>query len=399
MQGGAPPSEAGGDREPLLAAASTLPCPDTMPHLSLPRPIVTPAAPANGEDDDELSEEEEVGLFYVHEGELIASASADARVRASGVAFRSTSFGMPVDHPIRSWCVLMLCDKRLDNTVLIVILLNSAWMLFEPPVVAPGSAAEQRSQTAEWASMIFFSAELLLKVVALGLARHEGAFLHDAWNLLDLLVVLPFWLKIILPSMPSFAMLRLVRALRPLRAIRKFPELRRTVEAFLRAVPALSTVAGLTAFFFLVFGVVGVEMYEGVFHHRCASTVSPGELEAAGVAGGISGGDGADPAHRMLKGGGGGDSTVTFCGADPRMCDDPHDCHNFRGSPLASVTLGNFDTVREAIVVCEGCPPAHRRTPPKHASLALLHDSRPAAPKSAPAQPPNIPAVRRCSCK
>ena len=136
--------------------------------------------------DDEIDEE---GVFYVHDGSVYPSTSADSHVREVGIAFRSTSFGMAVDHPLREWCVLTMCDKRLDNAALAVIMLNSLYMLFEPPVIAPGSPQELLSDRVEWASMIFFTFEMVIKMIACGLVRHEGAFLHDPWNLLDVVVV------------------------------------------------------------------------------------------------------------------------------------------------------------------------------------------------------------------
>ena len=191
-------------------------------------------------------------------------------------------------------------------------------------------------------------------------------------------------------------MLRLVRALRPLRAIRKFPELRRTVEAFLRAVPALSTVAALTVFFFLVFGVVGVEMFEGEFHHRCAAEASPIELDAsvpdsavlpgAGdpgqlrsllspppslsmqlmanappnttMAAAATAAAGAASSARHLRGGGGGGSgggdldDLGLCGSGSQAaCNAGFECLNFRANPPASSTSGNFDTIGGAGVL------------------------------------------------
>ena len=82
--------------------------------------------------------------------------------------------------------------------------------------------------------MGIFTAELLLKVVAHGLVCHEGAYLHDPWNWLDLLVVLPFWVLLAFPGVPSLAPLQLARALRPLRSLQAFPGLRRVVVAFLK---------------------------------------------------------------------------------------------------------------------------------------------------------------------
>ena len=212
----------------------------------------------------------EQSLYYCYEGAVYSTASADATIRQDGRKFRSTSCGMRCDHPLRSASIRIVCDRRLDLCVLSIILSNCVIMLFEPPPNAVSSLATQNLLAAvEWFSMSVFTIELLIKSFACGMIGHEGAFLHDAWNILDLLVVLPFWVLLFLPNAPSLASLRLVRALRPLRTIRSFPDLRRNVEAFLRAGPALTTVAGLTTFFFLIFGVVGVEMFEGSLHMRC----------------------------------------------------------------------------------------------------------------------------------
>ena len=164
--------------------------------------------------------------------------------------------------------------------------------------------------------------QLLLKCLARGLAFQEGSYLSDPWNWLDVAVVAPFWILLALPNIPSFASLQvraerlwhsllthlahlafrhtphgahssrcsllrlthpidstadalsthrllplipqLARALRPLRTLRNFPVLRRTVVAFLKAGPALTSVVAFTLFFYIVFGIVGVRARLGV---------------------------------------------------------------------------------------------------------------------------------------
>lgn len=70
---------------------------------------------------------------------------------------------------------------------------------------------------------------------------------------------------------PGLGALRALRALRPLRAMSRFPMLRRTVDGFLRAIPALASVGGLLGFFLLFFSVSGVQLFVGSFHDRCAA--------------------------------------------------------------------------------------------------------------------------------
>lgn len=232
------------------------------------------------DDDDEFEEhaleaerqlEQELAehIHFVHDGRIYAPFEADATVREHGKAFAGRVCGMTPTHPIRARLILMAADRRLENVILLVIFVNCFFLLLEAPIVAAGSPEDLIEQMLDHTCMGIFTLELLVKLAAHGVAMHRGAYLNDPWNLIDLAVVAPYWVLIFFPNMPSLSSIRLVRALRPLRTIRNFPELRRMVEAFLRAGPALSTVTALTAFFFLVFGIVGVELYKGSLHTRC----------------------------------------------------------------------------------------------------------------------------------
>ena len=195
---------------------------------------------------DAQDEESLENLFYCYEGVIYASSSADSIACLYGRAFSWWSFGMAVDHPIRSWCVMCVCDRRLDNCILAIILTYSVFMLLEPLEDEATSTQARVSAAVEWVCMCIFTIELSIRLVACGIICHTGAFFHDAWNVIDLAVICPYWVLLFFPALPSMASLRLVRALRPLRTIRSLPELRRIVVAFLHAIPALSTVAGLT---------------------------------------------------------------------------------------------------------------------------------------------------------
>jgi hypothetical protein len=305
--------------------------------------------------------------FYWYEGALYPAHSADTAIQDRGKPFCSTSFGMPADHPIRTACIGFVCNARVNNFILVVIMSNCVWMLFEASPLEPGTPAAARSAAVEWLCMGIFSIELVTKVVAHGLLLHDTAYLHDAWNWLDVAVVVPFWVFIFIPDSPSFASLQLARALRPLRSIRSFPELRRTVVAFLKAGPALSSVVGLTVFFFLVFGIVGVELYEGALHHRCAPPaavnasdldLSPAEWQAA--RGALRG---PHQSHRALKGGGGGEVTH-YCNVNTTMCLETSpglSCFNFVRNPPY---FGSLDSMRDAaIIILQVCTPTPNPNP------------------------------------
>ena len=70
---------------------------------------------------------------------------------------------------------------------------------------------------------VLFTLEAVLKVFAHGLIRSKRAYLREAWNILDLFVVIISWLALLLViygvNSSGITVLRSLRALRPLRLI------------------------------------------------------------------------------------------------------------------------------------------------------------------------------------
>ena len=304
------------------------------------QPDSTSNPDAQDSSDDE-SVKGDPGVFYFHEGELYEPYLIGSRARSQAKAFRGTAFGMMPDHPIREMCIKLMCNTWVDRGVLALIVFNCVFMLFQPSTVIPGSPADVIAGHVEWGCMAIFTVELLIKLVACGLAFHEGAFLHDPWNLLDLAVVGSFWIVLLLPNIPSLASLRMARALRPLRTIQRFPELRRVVEAFFRAGPALSTVSALTAFFILVFGVIGVEVFAGAFHQRCEPTQWHEERSRN-----LRGSDALHVVEASNS-----EKLIQYCGHNASVCPADSGCFNHRANPDPTVTFGNLDGIRQAAVV------------------------------------------------
>lgn len=271
------------------------------------------------------------GVFYFLDGRIISPARADERAKADGRVFESGCCWPAVDNPLRACCIHGICNKQLDTVILLIISFNSIYMLFEPTILEPGSTQELRAMVVEWSCMSFFTVELLMRIVAQGLVGRPTSFVKDPWNLLDFAVVAPFWVKVAFPDAPAMGAMRLLRAFRPLRAIKQAPALRRTVVAFLNSIPALSTIAGLTASFILVFGVFGVELFAGAFRDRC-DAVSDG-LQTVNV-----------------------DAEVTYCSLDsppsaPRGCGANAVCRHFNTNPVATATFGGFDSFSDAFIV------------------------------------------------
>ena len=132
-----------------------------------------------------------------------------------------------------------------------------------------------------WVFLIIFTLELLCKVLASSIIWHRQAYLRDPWCQLDFLVVSLAWLPILFPSMGNYSALRAFRALRPLRALKRVPGMPLLVQSILSVLPKMGNVFGLGGFVFVIFGIVGMELFKGSLkdryttgkgslHYRCA---------------------------------------------------------------------------------------------------------------------------------
>ncbi len=114
----------------------------------------------------------------------------------------------------------------------------------------------------------YFTFEMVVKVTALGFCIGPHTFLSDAANWLDAFVVAIGIMDFIPPDPNaegggSLGALRALRVLRPLRAVNRFPALKKLVILLGKCVSKLGTVVGITMFIFLVFGILGVQLYKG----------------------------------------------------------------------------------------------------------------------------------------
>ena len=97
-----------------------------------------------------------------------------------------------------------------------------------------------------------FVLEILLKLYA-----HRLAFFRSPWNLFDFTVVG----IALIPASGPLAVLRALRVLRVLRLISTVPRLRFVVEALLKALPGISSIAGLMLILFYVFAVMSTGLF------------------------------------------------------------------------------------------------------------------------------------------
>ncbi|KAL0984438.1 hypothetical protein UPYG_G00141510 [Umbra pygmaea] len=175
---------------------------------------------------------------------------------------------------LRRTCFTIVENDYFETFIVFMILLSSGALAFEDIYI-------ERRRTIkiilEYADKIFtyvFIIEMLLKWVAYGFKT----YFTNAWCWLDFLIVDVSlvtlganWMGY--SELGPIKSLRTLRALRPLRALSRFEGMRVVVNALIGAIPSIFNVLLVCLIFWLIFSIMGVNLFAGKFYH-CINTTS-----------------------------------------------------------------------------------------------------------------------------
>ncbi|KAK0065729.1 voltage-dependent non-L-type calcium channel alpha-1 subunit isoform A [Biomphalaria pfeifferi] len=113
-----------------------------------------------------------------------------------------------------------------------------------------------------------FCVEAFLKIIALGFCLHKGSYLRNIWNIMDFVVVVTGWIDYFLDSLDE-PIIRALRVLRPLKLVYGIESLQVVMKSIIRAMAPLLQVCLLVLFTILIFAIIGLEFYNGIFHNAC----------------------------------------------------------------------------------------------------------------------------------
>jgi len=208
-----------------------------------------------------------------------------------------------------------------EYVILVVILINCVFLALENPTKNSDTTKDVIEIT-EVVFTVIYIIEMLLKWVALGfVGRHhpaetahdktadqkasvfsymvnsvfngeeekaptdewDGYFL-DGWNVLDFIIVIfGSIVPLAVPGTSSVGSIRALRILRALRTIPRVPKLRTLVMTIIDAIPGLTGAMVLLSFFFIVFGIIGIELFVGQLNQQCTSTLDNSPLSYTAV--------------------------------------------------------------------------------------------------------------------
>jgi len=156
--------------------------------------------------------------------------------------------------------------------ILFLILLSAVALVLEDPFMPPNTPMMQFVSNLNLALTILFTIECVLKIVAKGFIFMHGAYLRSIWNVLDFIIVIVGILGRVSTSssLETFRALRLLRTLRPLRFVNRLESLKVVVDALIMSIPAIINVLLFSAMNYIIFGIMGVNLFAGSFY-QCSN--------------------------------------------------------------------------------------------------------------------------------
>jgi hypothetical protein len=189
------------------------------------------------------------------------------------------------DSWLRQKLVQLITWKYFDGFVTCVIVANSIQLAFRDDMKRLEGDAYQ-SDTQDIVDMvgmcfsIFFMAECILKILAMGFFLHKTSYIRgDRWNWLDFFIVIVSIPDLFdsdkLGRFSSLKIIRTFRILRPLRSINKVKRMKFLINALLKSMPGVMNVVGFLVFVLSIFGIFGIHQFSGATYKRCRTLEEP----------------------------------------------------------------------------------------------------------------------------
>ena len=179
------------------------------------------------------------------------------------------------NNPIRIVCCRVILHPVFEPTVLVLILVSTLTLVIDMPHLDMKSPLRSGIEKLNTVFTVLFTLEMVLKMVACGIYKSKTPpkytlhlpYFASSWNILDCLIVLVTILSDALDpaDQPWINQLRTFRAIRPLRLVSRYEALKITCSTLLASIPAMASLATVATLFFVIFGILGTELFGGKF--------------------------------------------------------------------------------------------------------------------------------------
>ncbi|XP_043531181.1 sodium channel protein type 4 subunit alpha-like [Chiloscyllium plagiosum] len=175
---------------------------------------------------------------------------------------------------LRKTCFRIVEHNWFETFIIFMILLSSGALAFEDIYIEDRKVIKTLLEYADQVFTYIFVVEMLLKWIAYGFKT----YFTNAWCWLDFMIVdvslISLTAKILgYDELGPIKSLRTLRALRPLRALSRFEGMRVVVNALVGAIPSIMNVLLVCLIFWLIFSIMGVNLFAGKFA-KCINITS-----------------------------------------------------------------------------------------------------------------------------
>ncbi|XP_071348102.1 sodium channel protein type 2 subunit alpha-like isoform X1 [Trachinotus anak] len=167
---------------------------------------------------------------------------------------------------LRKTCYQIVEHSWFESFIIFMILLSSGALAFEDIYIEKRKVVKVVLEYADKVFSYIFVLEMFLKWIAYGFKK----YFTNYWCWLDFLIVDVSLISLVANSLgysdfAAIKSLRTLRALRPLRALSRFEGMRVVVNALIGAIPSIMNVLLVCLIFWLIFSIMGVNLFAGKF--------------------------------------------------------------------------------------------------------------------------------------
>uniref|UniRef100_A0A8C8SLJ1 Sodium channel protein n=1 Tax=Pelusios castaneus TaxID=367368 RepID=A0A8C8SLJ1_9SAUR len=152
---------------------------------------------------------------------------------------------------LRKTCYKIVEHNWFESFIIFMILLSSGTLAFEDIHLEKRKNIKTMLEFLDKIFTYIFVLEMFLKWVAYGFKK----YFTNAWC----------WLDFVIVGVSPMKSLKTLRALRPLRALSRFEGMKVVVNALISAIPSIMNVLLVCLIFWLVFSIMGVNLFAGKF--------------------------------------------------------------------------------------------------------------------------------------
>uniref|UniRef100_A0A669QM33 Sodium channel protein n=1 Tax=Phasianus colchicus TaxID=9054 RepID=A0A669QM33_PHACC len=193
---------------------------------------------------------------------------------------RAVNFGGKTWWNLRKTCYQIVEHSWFESFIIFMILLSSGALAFEDIHINDRQTIKAMLLFLDRLFTFVFFLEMILKWVAYGFTK----YFTNAWCWLDFFIVgvsCISLINILGSSLDGVKSLRTLRALRPLRALSRFEGMRVVVNALVGAIPSIMNVLLVCLIFWLIFSIMGVNLFAGKFGKCVNLTEENSELDSS----------------------------------------------------------------------------------------------------------------------